>query len=328
MTFEDLNWDILDRLRATFLQGKPARKAYWRSIEDLAHYDVTFGERIGWKWDAVLGELGRLSWSPPEGVNHLIDWGCGSGIAGRRMLQAFPALQTLSVFDHSPQAVAFAAARARAERPGIDVRESMHPPLLKDSMVVLSHVANELTPAATDALLEALPTATVILWVEPGTHEAGRCLQAVRARLLDRFDAVAPCTHQGPCPLLAINQERHWCHHFARPPGRVFTDGNWIRFARRAGVDLRSLPYSYIVLVARGAQAGSTMPPPRSRVLGRAQLDKSSAMLRTCGRGGYGEVRFHKRLHPDVFAALKRDPGALSTILDPKNGSWPGASVR
>ena len=48
----------LDRLRARFLDGSNAGGGYWRSEAELALYDTTFAERIGWKWDAVLAELG------------------------------------------------------------------------------------------------------------------------------------------------------------------------------------------------------------------------------------------------------------------------------
>ena len=48
---------ILRRLRGRFLAADPIAGDYWESAKDLALYDATFGERIGWKWDAVLREL-------------------------------------------------------------------------------------------------------------------------------------------------------------------------------------------------------------------------------------------------------------------------------
>jgi hypothetical protein len=76
--------DALERLRRHFLEGGAARADYWHSKADLAAYDQTFGQRIGWKWDHVLADLARLGWSPPPG--EVLDWGCGSGIAGRAFL--------------------------------------------------------------------------------------------------------------------------------------------------------------------------------------------------------------------------------------------------
>ena len=49
MTWSELDWPALDRLRDRFLRGSAAAGAYWNTPEDLASYDITFGERIGWK---------------------------------------------------------------------------------------------------------------------------------------------------------------------------------------------------------------------------------------------------------------------------------------
>src|SRR5262245_28994480 len=84
---KDVDWRALERLRTLFLEGGAARSIYWKTRSDLASYDATLGERIGWKWDFVIGELRRIGWSPPAGA--LLDFGCGSGIAGRRVVSAF-----------------------------------------------------------------------------------------------------------------------------------------------------------------------------------------------------------------------------------------------
>ena len=89
MTWTELDWESLDRHRERFLGGKPSDGPYWVSDSDLAGYDLTFGERIGWKWDAVLDELTMRGWSPGRGA--VLDWGCGSGIAGRRVVGRFGA---------------------------------------------------------------------------------------------------------------------------------------------------------------------------------------------------------------------------------------------
>ena len=81
MDSSQIDWNALQRLRRTFLEAPLAATDYWQSESDLASYDATFAQRIGWKWDYVLLELQRRGWSPPEGG--LLDWGCGSGIASR-----------------------------------------------------------------------------------------------------------------------------------------------------------------------------------------------------------------------------------------------------
>jgi len=292
VNFEDLNWDILDRLRATFLEGKPVRRAYWTSDEDLAQYDVTYGERIGWKWDAVLADLRDIGWTPPAAVDRVLDWGCGSGVAGRRVLQAYPTLRTLQLHDRSPCAVNFAARRAREAIPGVAVHPmETAPDTAHGALVVLSHVCNELDPRAEARLLSLVTTASAVLWVEPGTHAVSRRLQGFRERLKDSHDIIAPCTHAASCPLLARGRERDWCHQFATPPPRAFTDGHWVRFARRAGIDLRSLPFAWLVL---GSQGGGDSNPGReawSRVVGRLRVGRNGATGVACSSSGIEDLQ-------------------------------------
>src|SRR4051812_4508454 len=101
---------VLRRLRARFLDGPAHGGDYWRSENELVIYDATFAERIGWKWDAVLGELTARGWAP--GAKYVLDWGCGSGVASRRVAEHWPEqFQTLALHDRSPLAMRFAAGR-------------------------------------------------------------------------------------------------------------------------------------------------------------------------------------------------------------------------
>src|SRR5271169_6041068 len=105
MTWSELDWTALARHRERFLGSSAGDGPYWASAEDLAGYNLTYGVRIGWKWDAVLDELRIRGWKPPGGG--MLDWGCGSGIAGRRVIGRFgaDAFESLAVWDHSPLAI-------------------------------------------------------------------------------------------------------------------------------------------------------------------------------------------------------------------------------
>src|SRR5882672_3190583 len=105
MNWDAIDWNSLDEMRAAFLSGTAGAADYWKNESQLAAYDVTFAQRIGWKWDYVLAELARRGWSPPRG--ELLDWGCGSGIAGRAFLDHFGvgAVTSLRVWDRSSLAV-------------------------------------------------------------------------------------------------------------------------------------------------------------------------------------------------------------------------------
>jgi len=199
MNWSDLDWPALDRLRDGFLSGSAANGPYWRSLSDLASYDFTYAERIGWKWDAVLAELRRRNWTPPSRA--LVDWGCGSGIAGRRVLTTFGAenFDTLRVWDHSPLARHFAATAARENFPTLSVSEfvpfniqhSTFNSAPQIGTLVLSHVLNELPAPARSELLSLIDRAEAVIWIEPGTHAVSRDLASLRDRLRDNFDIIS-----------------------------------------------------------------------------------------------------------------------------------------
>jgi hypothetical protein len=310
MTRPRLDFALLERLRNRFLDSPAAGGDYWDSSETLAAYDATFGERIGWKWDAVLAELRSRGWAPPAG-SALFDWGCGSGIAGRRVLSSFGSapFSRLIVHDRSPLARRFAAAAAIAEHPGLVVEPAPDwgdPRPAGEFTLVISHVLNELPPAEGAQLLALVRQASAVLWVEPGTSDTARTLVALREELRETFGVIAPCTHAGACGLLTPENQPHWCHHFARPPVEAFTDGFWSEFSRRLGIDLRSLPYSFLVLARR------PLPPPTpsdwSRVLGEPREYKGFAKVLSCESRGVRERMLQKRDAPALFKQMRRLP--------------------
>ena len=312
MTWSELDWSALDRLRAGFLSGSAAAGPYWQSASDLASYDFTYGERIGWKWDAVLAELRLRAWQPR--ARHVIDWGCGSGVAGRRVLAAYggaDAFAQLHVWDHSPLAVDFAAAAARRQFPGLSV-DAAPAELLQGTdpigLLLISHVLNELTPAARAELDGLVARAESVIWVEPGTHEVSRQLGAVREGLRTAFNIVAPCTHAGACGVFAPEHTRDWCHFFAPPPSEIFATPDWVKFGQRAGIDLRSLPYAFFAL-DRTPLAPPT--PDLSRIIGRPEHFKPYARFLNCDATGLVELELLKRADPALYKQLNRTKAPL-----------------
>jgi SAM-dependent methyltransferase len=312
MDWEKVDWKTLERMRAAFLDGTAGAEDYWRNESDLESYDQTFGQRIRWKWDYVLNELKRRGWSPPIDAAEVIDWGCGSGIATRSFLDHFGAntAVTFHFWDRSPLAMQYAARKAREAFPDIKVWLEK-PPERMSGTLLISHVLTELSDIQFDELLGLATHATSVIWVEPGTYDASRKLIAVRERLRNRFQVVSPCTHQAACGMLTPENERHWCHHFAPSPPKVFMNGNWARFAKIAGVDLRSLPLSFLVLDKR--------PVPQSekiRVIGRPRVYKAHALLLGCDDSGVRDYRQTKREQPEEFRLLKK--GKIPTyFMDP-----------
>lgn len=314
MDWDSLDWAALDRLRAGFLNGRPADVPYWESESDLAAYDLTYAERIGWKWDAVLHELAQRHWQPRSRT--ILDWGCGSGLAARRVLRAFggtAACDHLRFWDHSALARAFAARSAGDAFPGLSISHQADPSADNEpiGLLLISHVLNELNSAQRIQLLALVARAEEVIWVEPGTQAVGRDLAALRDQLRAQFSIVAPCPHAAPCGLFTeTGQERDWCHFFAPPPPALPANPQWVRFAQRAGIDLRSLPYSFLVL----DRAPLATPPPADagRIIGRPSVMKPYARFLACEAGGLARRELPKRVDAGLVKQLsKQTPAPL-----------------
>ncbi len=288
MDWNEVNWEILERLRDRFLEDGGAGDDYWRTRQELEHYDLAFAPRIGWKWDAVLGELRGLGWSPPEGAT-LWDWGCGTAIASRHLLALWEPgrWRELWLTDRSALAREYAATRAREL--GIATRTpALAEPPPEPYVLLLSHVMGELR----EIPMKAIERAQTVIWVEPGTPPLSRALVELRERLRGHFEVLAPCPHQAACGLAPGRRPRDWCHFFAPVPAVVFQSAHWEQFSRRLGIDRRSLPVSYLALRRPGAGA---MAAAANRVIGRARVHRGFAEYLLCTADGVSSGRALKK---------------------------------
>src|SRR5262249_31723078 len=123
------------------------------------------------------------------------------------------------------------------------------------------------------------------------------------------LDVLAPCTHQAECGALA-NQLRDpaagWCHFFARAPQEVYTEGHWAELGRELGLDLRSLPYSFLALARRGA---FDLAGPSARMLGRPRLTRGRAELEVCDVSGVRALDFLQRTDKALYKELDDTAG-------------------
>ena len=303
------DWDRLRKLRSVFLERAESARPetlpdYWSSAHDLELYEATFGQRIAWRWDAVLDELAARGF--PQKPKILLDWGCGSGTAARAWLEHFGAerLERLHLVDRSSLATSFAAERLRPLAGA--ARIATDPPAACDLLLV-SHVLDEAGLDGREKLLEMCRRAQTVVWLEPGTPSASRALIELRETLRADFELLAPCPHRGACGMQAPGHESDWCHHFATPPRSVFQDPFWGAAARELGIDLRSLPYSFLAL-ARAALAGAPPPPDLARVLGRPRIEKGRARIDVCSAGGVATRHYLARLSKPRFDELCESP--------------------
>ena len=297
---------VLERIRARFLDGTNAGGGYWQDDEELSLYDETFAQRIGWKWDAVLRELTARNWQPRS--TRVLDFGCGSGVASRRVLGAFSSIVEVTHVDVSGRAMEFARRRQSEEFPAIPSnRHDFSQPLKPGTMLVVSHVLNELPLKARAQLMALAAEAEEIIWVEAGAHADSRDLGAVREQLMTSFSIVAPCPHAKPCGMFTAENARHWCHFFTPFPSHAAQDSGWSQLGRELNIDLRALPYSFLVL-----QKNSLPVKEAARIIGTPLEKKAHFELLACDGDGVREVMVQKRDLPTLFKSLRKRTHAAS----------------
>lgn len=294
----------LKRLRTAYLDGSAGTSDYWNSDDELDVYDRTFAQRIGWKWQYVLHELERFGWRPPEGAA-ITDWGCGSGIASRIVIEHFGAdcFSELRLFDRSVRASAFAAAKSVGKFPELPAK-AVNLPNIDCGTVVISHVITEIAPRQLKALTEHLRGAEVILWTEPGTYAASRALTAARESLRTEFNIVAPCLHSKVCGMLSPVNKRHWCHFFAQSPAEAYTERVWTQFAEKVGINLSDLPLSYLVLDKR--RLSQNFKPDAIRIIARPHVTARDTAVLGCSAETVSEKIAYKSRLPDAWRIFKK----------------------
>ncbi len=197
-------------------------------------------------------------------------------------------------------------ARAAIEREHEAILAGEEPPGASGriDLLLVSHVLGELDDAGWAELRGELGRARTAILVEPGSKDVSRALTGLREEMAETFVAVAPCPHEGACGAMAPGAESHWCHFFARPPQEAFSQRRWSLFARRLGIDLRSLPYAYLLLERRSA-LHATRLEGLARLLGRPRVEKGRAQLFVCEAPGLSYGRFLERHDRAFFKSLR-----------------------
>lgn len=307
----EIDWNQLKLLRQSYLNAQGNLPDYWKSEALLDAYEATLGARIAWKWDAVLSVLAAQKWKAPEGAQ-LLDWGCGTGVASRRFIASgLFGGKRVSCYDRSPRAGAHAKKQLLKERPDLEIDHQLPRPGTP-YILLLSHVLSELSALERDKLIALGRGAAAVIWVEAGRRQESRLLSSVRDAWSETHQILAPCPHQGPCGMLRSEQEENWCHFFAPVPSAVFQSAFWRQASRELGIDLRSLPLSYLIADQRREQRAGE--ENFLRVLGRGRAYKGYCRWSACGSQGIVEGNYLKRRSRSTYEQLS-SPG-LELIVD------------
>ncbi|HLX15341.1 MAG TPA: small ribosomal subunit Rsm22 family protein [Bradyrhizobium sp.] len=152
----------------------------------------------------------------------LLDVGAGPGTAAWAATEVFSSLRSFALLDTNAAMRALAlelchdSARLKTltyDRGDAAALAEAEPA----DLVIASYLIGEIGEAERGALAERLwaKASDTLLVVEPGTPAGYARVMALRARLLaSGAHALAPCPHDGPCPLAAPD----WCHFTQRLP--------------------------------------------------------------------------------------------------------------
>jgi len=308
MEFVAPDWETLHRLRNHFLNASGSAGLYWESSNDLVQYHQYFASRIGWKWDAAISQAKQVDWQLKS--TQILDWGCGTGIATLRILDAFGVdkVKEIVLWDHSAAATSFAQKTLQEKYPNLKVTiaNNLSNIDLSDTLCLASHVLNELSLIDRESLNRLFSQSQQVFWVEPGSYDSSRLLLEQREALLQYFNPIAPCICAFPCPMKADANAIHWCHFFAKPPVVAFTEGHWAQFSKVMEIDLRSLPYSFMVMDSLKL-ASSHLVAGKSRLLGRPRQYKGYTRVYSCDENGHNDYELWKREDKSLWKTIKKN---------------------
>ena len=212
----------VERLSARYRQGDAATSPILSSEADVAAYA---GYRMPATYAAVHAVLAEAAVRAPGFEPRTqIDVGGGTGAAVWAAAEVWPSLDRCVVVEQVAGAIGLgkrlaAQASLEAVRSAEWRRGLVDPasPSPDGDLVTLSYVLGELPDRSRDDVVRWLAgRARAVALIEPGTPAGYERIRAARARLIEEgLHVVAPCPHDGECP---IEPGRDWCHFATRLP--------------------------------------------------------------------------------------------------------------
>lgn len=265
--------DLSARYRAPAARGPFVRN----EREALAYAALRMPATFAAVAAALRAAQARLPGFAPQS---LLDVGAGTGAAFWAAGASLPTLTEATLIDGEAAMLAVGQRLARYARATTlpapvwrhaDLRTATLPAA---DLTVVAYCLSELDPASREAVLTKLWAATngMLLIVEPGTPAGFAVIRDLRTHLLDAGAAlVAPCPHQGPCPMPPDD----WCH-FAQRITRTAAQQS----VKSAAMGYEDEKCSYV------AFARTPGTPIAARILRHPQVRKGFITLSTCAPAG------------------------------------------
>ena len=238
--------------------------------------------------EKVLREVAQVL--PDFNPASVLDVGAGPGTAGWAALGRWPEIAKLVQVERDNDFYALAQyfnreggldvlAKADLQNTDFNGLTETH----RADLVLATYVLAELPiakMAGAARQLWAMSQQALVL-IEPGTPDGFARLRIVRDCLLkEGAVVVAPCTHQGACPMVAGD----WCHFKVR-----LQRSRAHMHAKQAHVPFEDEAFSYLVL------SRQNVATPGSRVMRPPHIDKIAATLKLCDEDGLHNLSIASR---------------------------------
>jgi ribosomal protein RSM22 (predicted rRNA methylase) len=296
-------------------------RGYLQSREDIIAY---MAYRLPATYAATHAALEQVrdrlpDWKPQS----LLDVGAGPGTAMWAAATIWPELKRITLLEREEDMIA-AGKRLAAYSPLAPVREANW--LRADvagawetspcDLVIMSYVLGELPQDRVAPLLHRLWEATggTLVIIEPGTVAGFHRIKQAREQMLEEgAKSIAPCPHDGACPMT----DNDWCH-FAQRVQR----SRMHRQAKAAELSYEDEKFSFLAL---SRTPGAAI---EGRVIRHPQVRPGHIRLEVCTPGGVTtsvltrKNREMYRIARDLRWGSVVPPGAMSERSP--NGSEPG----
>jgi ribosomal protein RSM22 (predicted rRNA methylase) len=268
-----------------------------RTATDALAYALA---RMPATYAAVTASLNALGEIRPEFAPiSLLDVGAGPGTASWAAAAAFSSLTHFTLLDSNDalRALALVLFRDSSRLSAVHYTHREGRAALVEAepadLVITSYMIGEIDDAARTALAERLwaKTRDTLLVVEPGTPAGYARIIALRAQLIAAgAHVVAPCPHDGQCPL----QPPDWCHFTQRLP-RLRAH----RQIKGAELPFEDEKFAYVALTR------APVPQRPARVLAQPVVSKVEVTAKLCTPDGLAIAKVPRRAKADYAAARR-----------------------
>ena len=271
-----------------------------RNAQDALAYAVV---RMPATYAAVHAVLGQITPVLPDfAPRTVLDIGAGPGTASWAVQDLWPSVESVTLIDQNPHLLALADALKHAPEAPAGASTALRGDLTAglaaapaSDVVIASYALTELAAGSRAAVLKSLwrLAGKLLIVVEPGTVAGFENILRDREALLAQGGTiVAPCSHEGRCPLAGAAR---WCHFSARLPrlrDHMATKG--------ARVPYEDEKFSYLAV---GKETGAIKRG--RRILATPVVTKAQVVLTSCAPD-QPQTLVIERAQKDAYRTAKR----------------------